>query len=103
MGKTHVKLEQNSAMPAILNSTPNRSNFFSVAKLKFSVCACVLGTVQIAAIKKKRYMIANSQKLALHPSNLSAMPENILPITKPTGLPAEKHANARFFLLDWTL
>jgi hypothetical protein len=28
------------------------------------------------------------------------MPENIMPMTAPTGLPALKHANARFFRFD---
>jgi hypothetical protein len=50
---THVKLEQNKAIPAILNRIPTKSNLFNVAKLSFSVTCCVLGTVQTAATKKK--------------------------------------------------
>ncbi len=47
-------------------------------------------------------MIANSQKLALHPKSLSAIPEKMLPKTKPTGFPALKQANALFFRFEGT-
>jgi hypothetical protein len=47
-------------------------------------------------------MIDNNQKLALQLNIFAAIPEKMLPITNPTGFPALKHANARFFLCDGT-
>src|SRR5882757_8901933 len=47
-------------------------------------------------------MMANSHRDALQLNKFAATPENIDPITNPTGFPALKQANALFFLFEGT-
>ena len=85
---------ENIAIPAIVHTAPNISNFLTEAHLNFSGSSESFGTVKIAVTVKIRYMIAKSQKLALQLNSFVATPENTLPKTKPSGLPALKHAKA---------
>jgi hypothetical protein len=91
---------QNMPTPAMVKTTPTGSSFWNVSQLIGSFGVVSLGTVKTARMLKTRYMMARRKKLARQLNMSLAIPEKIVPNTKPRGLPAEKHAKAAFFRFE---